>query len=148
VLVSMIAFISCMFRGRRLQMVICVTERKFWVRSCRVLTCQQTFYYAAKLIVLIKYIFNSWINILQTLLNLASQLLNLSFSVHEGKKIAVVLLVGLNIRNHCAINLYSGIIYGWTAITLRLAQWLIVCDALKPPITRPFAKLSMMRTRQ
>jgi len=77
---------------------------------------------------------------LQTLLNLASQLLNPSFRVHVGDKIAVVSLVGLIMCNHCAINRYSGIIYVWTAINLRMAPWLIVCDTLAPPITTPFAK--------
>jgi len=84
---------------------------------------------------------------LRTLVNLATQLLNPLFRVYVGNKTAVVLLVGLIMCNHCAINRYSGIIYGWTAIALRLAQWLIVCDALAPSITTLFEKLSAMRIR-
>jgi len=64
---------------------------------------------------------------LQIVLNLASQLLNPSFRVHAGDKIVVVLLVGLNMCNHCEINHYYGIIYGWTTMTLRLVQWLADC---------------------
>ena len=58
-----------------------------------------------------------------------------------------ILLVGLSTCSDCAINHCSGIIYGWTVIGLKLAQLLIVCVALAQPITMPFVKLSVKKTK-
>ena len=69
-----------------------------------------------------------------TLRMLALKLLSSLFLSPVINNLAGAFLAGLNSSNLFVINLFSGTVFGWTAIVLDLVQWLTLCDVHEQPI--------------